>query len=219
MRVFAIGDIHGALTALETLASVLEFKSDDIVITLGDYVDRGPNSKEVIDFLIALQQRTNLIALRGNHEVMMLETKTDPGKLLHWIGCGGGETLESYDTETLDDIPAEHWKFLASTKKYHEREKNFFVHANAAPQVPLSEQSDYMLYWEHIDSPPKHYSGKRMVCGHTRQKSGLPLNLGHAVCIDTWAYGNGWLTGLEVETNVYWQANQDGKVRRHELGS
>ncbi|MGY8686505.1 MAG: metallophosphoesterase, partial [Verrucomicrobiales bacterium] len=68
MRTFAIGDIHGCLTSLEALAAYADFQSDDIVVTLGDYVDRGPNSKGVIDWLLALRERCQLIHLRGNHE-------------------------------------------------------------------------------------------------------------------------------------------------------
>jgi serine/threonine protein phosphatase 1 len=71
-----------------------------------------------------------------------------------------------------------------------------------------------MLYWESFDDPPPHESGKVMVCGHTSQKSGKPRNLGHAVCIDTWACGEGWLTCLDAESGRYWQANQRGETRR-----
>lgn len=214
MRVLAIGDIHGCNTALQTLAAAVDFKASDTVITLGDYVDRGPDSKGVIDYLIRLKSQTNLISLRGNHEVMMLEANQDARTLPYWLDCGGKETLASYGDGKLSHVPAAHWEFLQATKKYHELEKDFFVHANAYPDVPLAEQPDYMLYWEHIDSPPRHVSGKRMICGHTRQRDGEPLDMGHAVCIDTWAYGDGWLTCLEVPTGIYWQANKEGKLRR-----
>jgi serine/threonine protein phosphatase 1 len=70
-----------------------------------------------------------------------------------------------------------------------------------------------MLYWESFDNPPPHASGKIMICGHTSQKSGRPRGLGHAVCIDTWAYGQGWLTCLDVGSGKYWQADQQGETR------
>ncbi len=72
-----------------------------------------------------------------------------------------------------------------------------------------------MLYWEKLsagDSRP-HESGKIMICGHTQQRSGKPLNLGHAICLDTWAYGDGWLTCLDVGLGMYWRANQRGETR------
>ena len=67
--------------------------------------------------------------------------------------------------------------------------------------------------WESFNDPPPHESGKVMVCGHTSQKSGVPRNIGHAVCIDTWACGRGWLTCLDVGSGRYWQANQRGETR------
>jgi serine/threonine protein phosphatase 1 len=70
-----------------------------------------------------------------------------------------------------------------------------------------------MLLWEKFGDPPPHISGKTMICGHTPQKSGRPKSVGHAVCLDTWVYGDGWLTCLDVERGNYWQANQRGEVR------
>jgi serine/threonine protein phosphatase 1 len=70
-----------------------------------------------------------------------------------------------------------------------------------------------MLYWEHFRNPPAHVSGKVMVCGHTPQKSGRPRSIGHAICIDTWVYGKGWLTCLDVESGKYRQANERGETR------
>jgi serine/threonine protein phosphatase 1 len=214
MRLLAIGDIHGCYHALETLAHQVGFTSDDVVITIGDYVDRGPQSREVIDFLIALGKRTKVITLRGNHEVMMLQAKEDPSAFKDWLGCGGANTLDSYHTSDLSEISEAHWEFISSTKPFFETERDFFVHANAYPDHPLPDQPDYMLYWEKFHSPPPHRSGKRMICGHTPQKNGKPLNIGHAVCIDTWVYGAGWLTCLDVKSGIYWQANQRGQTFR-----
>ncbi len=97
---------------------------------------------------------------------------------------------------------------------FHETVRHFFVHANAFPEIPLAEQPDYMLYWEHLQPhlSRAHISRKVMVCGHTQQRSGKPLNLGHAICLDTWAYGGGWLTCLDVDTGMYWCANQRGET-------
>ena len=128
--------------------------------------------------------------------------------------------LESYsplgDAGKLVDVPDEHWHFLeAVCVEWHETETHLFVHANAHPGLPMEEQPGYMLRWESIDehNSAPHCSGKVLVCGHTQQRSGLPLDLGHAVCIDTCAYGNGWLTCLDVSTGRLWQANQSGRVR------
>jgi serine/threonine protein phosphatase 1 len=122
------------------------------------------------------------------------------------------------------DVPDEHWNFLENVcVDWHETPTHIFVHANVFADTPMAEQPDFMLRWEALDraySVP-HYSGKVVVCGHTQQRSGLPLDLGHLVCIDTWAYGKGWLTCLDVESGRVWQANQAGRVRTlwlHEVG-
>ena len=85
--------------------------------------------------------------------------------------------------------------------------------------LALDEQPTYMLYWEKLTErfTAPHCSGKVMVCGHTAQKSGLPLDLGHAIGIDTFVYGSGWLTCLDVTSGHYWQANQKGWVREGDL--
>jgi len=218
-RVFAIGDVHGCFTALQTLVSHLAFGPDDEVVALGDYVDRGPDSKGVIDLLLALRGQTRLIALRGNHEVMMLGAQAEGlGYFDAWLGAGGVQTLVSYGASDLSEIPAPHWQFLKDTLPYYETATHFFVHANVRPKVPLAQQREQELYWERFDDNKKpHCSGKIMVCGHTPQKSGKPLNRGHAVCIDTFSYGGGWVTCLEAATGRYWQANEKGKFREDVL--
>lgn len=221
MRTLAIGDIHGCLRALDLLLGMIEPQPDDVVITLGDYVDRGPDSKGVLDRLIELQRRCNLVALKGNHDIMMMQARDDPQAFRDWCHYGGKQALQSYGADPQwdlfsDAIPADHWRFLeTSTVPHHEIDTHFFVHANAYPDVPLDEQPDSMLYWESIDAATsrRHESGKVMVCGHSSQRSGKPLILEHAVCIDTWVYGDGWLTGLDVATGKYWQTSQRSETR------
>ena len=213
MRLFAIGDIHGCYAALLALDEKLKFGAQDVVVTLGDYVDRGPDSRLVIDHLIALDQRTTLVPLIGNHELMMLEARHGGDAFLYWSDAGGRATLDSYKGQVMEAIPAGHWKFLETCRRFHETDQDFFVHANAQPDLALAEQSDDLLFWETFNHPPPHQSGRRMICGHTAQRSGKPLNLGHAVCLDTCAYGGGWLTCLEAGTGVYWQANQFSQIR------
>src|SRR5690606_28023272 len=96
MRRFAIGDIHGCSAALKRLDDELHFESGDLVVTLGDYVDRGPDSRGVIEHLIELQSRAKLVALRGNHEIMMQYALEDRTLIANWVEFGGGATLDSY---------------------------------------------------------------------------------------------------------------------------
>ena len=222
-RLLTIGDIHGCAMALETLAGFVPLADDDLLVTLGDYVDRGPNSREVLDWLIKRHARGNLIPLCGNHEIMMLQARDDDASLRFWLALGGAEAVASYGRGRggrISDVPDAHWEFLEyETRPYYETDTHFFVHANALADWPLAEQPDRALFWDKFDNPPPHQSGKIMICGHTAQRSGRPLDIGHAVCIDTWVYGRGWLTCLDPETGEYWQANQLGETRRDWLES
>lgn len=218
MRCLAIGDIHGCFRALTTLADVVPIRDDDLVVTLGDYVNRGPDSRSVLEWLIERHGKGKLVPLRGNHEIMMLQAREDPDRLRRWLYYGGTTTLASYQTDdtsdSLDLIPEAHWQFLEQeTRGYYETASHIFVHATLHPDIALAEQPELYLHWEKFNDPPPHYSGKVMVCGHTSQKLGLPRSVGHAVCIDTWAYGDGWLTCLDTDTGQYWQANQQGETR------
>jgi serine/threonine protein phosphatase 1 len=193
------------------------------LVTLGDHVDRGPDSRAVVDWLIERWRLGTLIPLRGNHELIMLEARMSDGLRNSWLSFGGDETLASYampgTAGSLDDVPEEHWDFFErSCRDYYETDTHFFVHANADPNLPLDRQSQQMLFWEKFNDPLPHASGKIMVCGHTAQKSGMPKNLGHAVCIDTWVYGDGWLTCLDVASGQFWQANERRESRRGRLG-
>lgn len=220
MRHLAIGDIHGCSRALDALLGAVAPKSDDLLITLGDYVNRGPDSRGVIERLLRVHRTGRLVALRGNHEQMMLEARDEGGeKLSRFLEVGGDRTLASYsvlgDAGTLADVPDEHWDFVENAcRDWYETDTHFFVHANAYPDMPLAEQPTFMLRWEPFDDPPPHESGKVMVCGHTSQKTGRPRNLGHAICLDTCAHGGGWLTCLDAGSGQLCQANERGEVRR-----
>lgn len=221
MRLLAIGDIHGCSQALDTLLAVVAPGGDDFLIVLGDYVDRGPDSKGVIDRLLKLHLKGQLIALRGNHDEMMLLARRGKERRA-WLSFGGKETLASYGIPVLEDnqlrkIPQEHWHFLEHVcRDYYETSTHFFVHANVFPDVPLERQPTHQLYWEKL-SPYEykpHVSGKIMICGHSKQPDGMPLNLGKVICLDTGVYEpDGWLTCLDVKSGQYWQANQKGDQR------
>ena len=218
-RHLAIGDIHGCFDTLRTLCEMVGLREDDVLVTLGDYPNRGPDTCAVLDWLIHLSGTHDLKPLRGNHDIMMLAARDNQAAYRKWLKVGGDATLRSYapfegDEGSLVDIPESHWQFLTDRLlPYYETETHFFVHGSAYPDMPLDEQPEFMLFWEQYNDPPRHESGKIMVCGHTSQKSGLPVSNGNAICIDTWACGKGWLTCLDVNTGRLWQANQRGKTR------
>lgn len=221
MRTIAIGDIHGCLSSLVALVKHAGITDDDTIVTLGDYVDRGPDSRGVIDYLLRLGREQRVVSLLGNHELLMLGARESPQALDWWQQdvVGGAATLESYGLYDLGGIPPHHWDFIENCLPYHETDSHFFVHANADPALPLDQQDERHLYWKRFGEPAPHRSGKVMVCGHTSQSSGEPLDVGHAVCIDTRAYGGGWLTAYDPGSGRYWQTNEQGRRREGQIAS
>jgi serine/threonine protein phosphatase 1 len=220
MRLLAIGDIHGCLGPLDNLLQWVAPTSEDTLVALGDYVDRGPDSRGVLDRLIELRSRLHLVCLRGNHEQLMVEAyRGGRGAKKMWLSVGGVQTLGSYGSlpgrsGTLDDIPATHWEFLDhGLVDYYETDQFIFTHAIVLCDRPLSEQPDFALRWEFLSNQLRHQSGKTVICGHTSQKSGVPKVVPGAVCIDTYAHGGGWLTCLDVPSGHYWQTDLLGRRR------
>src|SRR5688572_1050231 len=214
MRTLAIGDVHGTSAALDALLAAVAPAPDDRLVFLGDYVDRGPDTRGVLDRLITLDKSHRCVFLRGNHELMMTRARSDRSELRMWLSVGGMQALASYGRGGLADVPPEHWDFLDNRlTDYHETDTHVFVHANLFPELPLDEQPELMLFWEFLAAPIRHESGKTVVCGHSSQKSGEVLDLGDTICIDTFAYGGGWLTGLDVGSYRYWQADLRGQTR------
>ena len=219
MRVLAIGDIHGCLGPFNQLLDRVKLTRDDVVVTLGDYVDRGPDSKGVIDRLIELRTQLNLVCLRGNHEQMMVDAiRGGRSDKMMWLGVGGVQRSRlRHRAGPRGDArrhPREHWDFVYDELvNYHETEHFIFVHATVLCGFDLEDQPDYALLWEFLPDAMRHQSGKMVICGHTSQRSGVPKVVPGAVCIDTSIYAGGWLTCLDVQNGRYWQANMLGQTR------
>ncbi|MDY3555396.1 metallophosphoesterase family protein [Gemmata sp. JC717] len=220
MRVLAIGDVHGCLGHLDDLLAWVAPAATDELIFLGDYVDRGPDTRGVLNRLIELKQKRPVVCLRGNHEVMMLEARFGSrSDRKQWLSVGGVQALGSYGpalgvSGTFDDVPGGHWEFLEyELVPYHETDRFIFVHAGVDHDAALDDQPDNMLYWEFLPEAMRHRSGKQVICGHSSQRSGLPKVIPGAVCIDTHAYGGGWLTCLDALSGRYWQVDVIGRKR------
>lgn len=215
-RLIAIGDIHGCSVALHALLEAMKPEPNDIVVTLGDYVDRGPDSSGVVDQLIDLGTRTQLIALKGNHEEMMLEVMNH-GKPHHdWFRYGGDTTLASYDyTGCNSCIPDSHQRFFENLGDFFVYDQYFFTHAAYDPNVPLEYQDIGMLRWYSLNDgiPGPHQNGLTAIVGHTANKDGQVANYGHIICIDTYCYNGGYLTGIDLTNRHTFQADQMGQVR------
>jgi len=218
MRLFAIGDVHGCATALRVILAAIGLRPGDKIVSLGDYINKGPDTKAVLDQLIQLFNHGILIPLLGNHELKLLEaarvrqTQTRAGVLVdsYTLGSYGQDN----DAGGLACIPDEHWRFVREgCLIWFASEHHIFVHASLEADKPLTQQSHQALFWNKFVDPLPHMSGKTLVCGHTPQRDGRPINIGHAICLDTAACEGHWLTCLDVNSGQVWQANQQGRLR------
>ena len=209
------------------LLAVIKPSRDDVIVTLGDYIDRGPDSRGVLDQLIALEQQCTVIPLLGNHDEVLLQSLHDTGarrsqSIATLMAMGGEATLASYGAAPgkitaadLAQIPPAHLSFLERCRDFYETASHIFVHAQYDSETAMDEQSPHDLRWQSLKTttPGPHLSGKKVVVGHSSQKTGEILDLGHLVCIDTYCYGGGWLTALDVHSEEFWQTNRHGERR------
>ena len=214
-RIIAIGDIHGHAKALAALIRLIKLQPEDTLVTLGDYVDRGPDSKGVLDQLLELDGQCNLIPLMGNHEEMMLGANGGQDDFGFWMQFGGDAALDSYGPgRTMNLVPWEHRAFLKRLRLHYESDRHSFLHANYFPNRPFPEQDTQTVLWRPLDGndlPGRHYSGKTAIVGHTPQRDGEILDLDHLVCIDTGCGHGGLLTALDVNSGRIWQVTEDGQ--------
>jgi serine/threonine protein phosphatase 1 len=222
-RTIAIGDIHGCSRALKALVDAIDPSPKDVLVPLGDYIDRGPDSRGVLDQIIALRERCTVVPLMGNHEEMLLAALEGQSELDFWLKFGGQEALASYGYQggrglrpgaLRGLIPWEHLEFIKKCRDYYETGRHFFVHAYYDPDRPLHEQRWTALRWLSLPAQPyPQYSGKTAIVGHTPQRNGDILDLGILKCIDTYCHGGGGLTALEVHSRRVWQADAQGRLR------
>ena len=220
LRIYAIGDIHGRADLLESL--LLQIDEDcrlhpsrrPIVVFIGDYIDRGPASREVLDLLLGYEQTKETIFLRGNHETFVHRFLSEPAVLDEWRLCGGLETLVSYGLKPsinpgvaeqrqlakalAKSIPRSHLEFLDSLDLSFNCGDFLFVHAGIRPGVPIRKQSEEDLLWirEEFLCCKRRFE-KFVVHGHT------PVHAtdirSNRINIDTGAFATGRLTCIVIE--------------------
>jgi len=201
-KTFIIGDIHGCLDMLKRLVEKIKWDpAKDKLIFVGDYIDRGPDPKGVVEYILSLMAESSRIqCLIGNHEVIFLDYIKGKDRKLFLMN-GGMNTLESYAfhlVDTEDDLlPPSHKEFFASLKYTIALDDYYVVHAGFRPKVPLEEQDPDDLVWIRDPFIYSTYDfGKRVIFGHTPFYE--PLIMKNKVGIDTGAvYGNR-LTCLEL---------------------
>ncbi len=223
-RIYAIGDIHGRLDLLDQIIALIQTDFakhapiDGLTVTLGDYIDRGPDSRRVIERLCSNPFPTEFVALKGNHEDILLRFLEDPSVAEHWRRLGGLETLFSYGVSVTAimrgrdydkasqaltaSMPPDHLAFLRSLKTSHIEADYFFCHAGIRPGVPLDQQDPYDLLWicdEFLSSTADF--GKLVVHGHTPCEA--PEVLPNRIDIDTGAYASGRLTCLVLPDRTF----------------
>lgn len=187
MGLIAIGDVHGCARTLEALLQQLDIQTDDHLVFVGDYIDRGPDSRAVIDILIDLRQRTRCTFLRGNHEAMLL-AYLDHGEFDLWRSNGGMHTLASYGAADGSGIPDEHVEFIRKTELFFETPDFLIVHAGLRPEYTVERNlqlaNEDVFLWErgHLDAPRLNWE-KTVVCGHTPVHE--PRNAERLINIDT----------------------------------
>jgi serine/threonine protein phosphatase 1 len=171
-RRFAVGDVHGCLRTLRTLVErQIDLKRHDTLYLVGDYLDRGPHSKGVLDYLMTLMEGGyDLRPLLGNHEEMALQAVADPKARAMWYANRGSATVAEFGVESPADIPARYLAFLASLPLILSCDDYVFVHAGldfSAPD-PLRDSPPTVMLWErNCEVQAEKLGGRTLVCGHT----------------------------------------------------
>jgi serine/threonine protein phosphatase 1 len=219
-RIYAIGDIHGRLDCLEAMFNAIEMDKTDHPLAdvqevyLSDYVDRGPQSRDVIERLIKRQQTHGAICLAGNHDDEF-RSALHFGLNERWFLQGGRETLQSYgvaiprDDQLSDandavkaEVPESHLQFLRALKEYHSIDRLFFAHAGIDPHEPVFSQSIQNYLW--IREPflsSERWHGYMIVHGHTPVSK--PVVRPNRIGVDTAAFMSGTLTAVVLEPEGY----------------
>ena len=196
-RYIAISDIHGELSKLENVLSKIDIKPEDIFVFMGDYIDRGANSKGVVDRIIEQSKTNKCIYLMGSHEYAYLHRQDKYFNYLFW-NYGGKETVKSYGS--LENIEKIHGEFFRSLKFYYMTDKYLFVHAGINPNIPFQDQSELdMVYIRDKFIYSKHNLPQKIIFGHTDFEN--PYIADDKICIDTGCgkYKNAHLTTLILD--------------------
>ena len=217
MALYAIGDVHGCAKTLDALLARLDLTPADRVVFMGDYIDRGPDSRGVIDRLLDMEEAAWLgtgpvcTFLRGNHDQMMVDYLTGTGDYDLWRANGGVFTLESYAAVGDVRIPSSHASFLSQTAIFYETPDFAFVHAGLDPLLSVEDNlrraDPDILLWtrDHLDADLSLWE-KPVVCGHTPVAE--PIDRPTLIGIDTGAVfvgrlGLGRLTAVRLPERAF----------------
>ncbi|WP_028782464.1 metallophosphoesterase family protein [Thalassobacillus devorans] len=197
MRYLIVSDIHGEAEKLESVLEKASFDSEnDQLILLGDYIDRGPRSKAVIDKVKELVEKDGAVAIKGNHDDLFIRSQYEGEAMELWKMNGAASTLESYQGKRGELKEDQQW-MEKNLELYYETDDYIFVHAGLEPEIPIKKQDeDTMLWTRHTD---RIGLGKTVVHGHTPVKDIIYYE--DQIDIDTGAAYGGKLTLLELPTH------------------
>jgi len=204
-RLIAVGDIHGYLPSLENVFQQVSPVEHDNIVFLGDYIDIGPSSREVIDFLIEFKKKHHkCVFLMGNHEQILINYISGIEREKYLLNSGY-TTLRQYKVRNELSIPEEHLEFLKELLPYYENDKFIFVHAGLKPGFALSENDINTILWIGGEFVESDYDwGKKVVFGHTpldcqfRSKNKISLNCD--------IENRGLVVCCELNDGVYWSS-------------
>ena len=192
-RIIAIGDVHGCLFALKKLIKKIKPEAEDQFLFLGDLIDRGNHSKEVIDYLIKLSSLYSCHFLMGNHELMYLEYLENRNNSNEWLCNGGEATLQSYNSRDGRDLPQDHLLFFRNCQLFIETENYLFTHGGLDPELSVRDNFRYYkpeeFCWQRVHMQSSFLERnsykweKTVVCAHTPVP--VPIMLEQLVAIDT----------------------------------
>jgi serine/threonine protein phosphatase 1 len=217
---FVVGDIHGCALELELLLRKLPLTDDSTIVFVGDYIDRGPDSRLVVETLLELRQKHRIVTLMGNHEGMLHDFLDSPASLGGgmFVYNGGSSTLASYADQLGEyHIPEEHVAFFRGLELYWETPEYFFVHAGV-PQIPLEEldpeERREELLWIRDMSESFYAWSKVIVHGHCQV--GEPEIAANHINIDTGCVYDGRLSAIELRSReVYGVPRQQREPPRY----
>ena len=226
MRKIAISDIHGCILSFQALLDKIAFSTSDELYLLGDYIDRGPGSKGVMDLVLSFQTNGYRVrCLRGNHEQMLLDALKNWDGYFDWLNdWGGSQTMESFKALVLKDIPKTYWDFLSGLEYYFEVDEFILVHAGLDfhRHNPLSPNENmlYLRNWyQHIDM--NWLDGRIIAHGHTplakqevedmlRNLHRLPVIDIDGGCFAKHLPGKGYLCAFDMTNReLFFQKNLD----------
>ena len=228
MRTFAIGDIHGGLKALIQLLNKLALKEGDQLVFMGDYVDGWSESAQVIQFLIAMSKKFKCVFIKGNHDVWCQDWLKNEDVNPSWYLHGGKETMESYEGFSAQE-KKEHLYFFENLPLYHiDAENRLFLHAGFTSLHGVQKEKFQELFYldrslwemllamdlsiekESIFYPKRLQHYKEIYIGHTpttNYNEPSPINIANVWNIDTGAAFKGKITGINIDTKVFYQSD------------